>query len=128
MNDDDDADIWVWPSEAVDVDEILFPDDVEMRQARALTGEGDLLCEEGDPGFPDCWTGDPMISVDGAGGDDEISGLGDHGTGRPDGNWEDASPLDDGLPPEAELLPVTAVRVPSWTRSPISVRIRGMVW
>jgi hypothetical protein len=46
-----------------------------------------------------------MISVDGAGGDDEISGLGDHGTGRPDGNWEDASPLDDGLPPEAELLP-----------------------
>ena len=105
LNDDDDADIWVWPSEAVDVDEILFPDDVEMRQARALTGEGDLLCEEGDPGFPDCWTGDPMISVDGAGGDDEISGLGDHGTGRPDGNWEDASPLDDGLPPEAELLP-----------------------
>ncbi len=90
LNDDDDADIWVWPTDDVDIDAILFPNDIEQQ-----------LCEEGDPGFPDCFTGDPMISVDGAGGDDEISGLGDHGTGRPDGNWEDASPLDDGLPPEA---------------------------
>ena len=70
---------------------------------RGATGGDYFRCHEHDPGFPDCWTGDPRISVYGSGGDDLVSGLGDYGTGPPDGNWDDESILDD--PPPEEGLP-----------------------